>query len=34
VPTRGFHLAYSPGFRGSIPLAGRRRTDETLRHAS
>ena len=33
VPTRGFHLAYSPGFRGSIPLAGRR-TDETLRHAS
>ena len=22
VPTRGFHLAYSPGFRGAIPRAG------------
>jgi hypothetical protein len=21
VPTRGFHLAYSPGFRGGVPLA-------------
>jgi hypothetical protein len=21
VPTRGFHLAYSPGFRGTIPPA-------------
>jgi hypothetical protein len=21
VPTRGFHLAYSPGFRGAIPPA-------------
>jgi len=34
VPTRGFHLAYSPGFRGSIPQARPRPTDETLRHAS
>ena len=34
VPTRGFHLAYSPGFRGSIPQARPRQTDETLRHAS
>jgi hypothetical protein len=34
VPTRGFHLAYSPGFRDSVPLAGRRRTGGTLRHAS
>src|SRR5579864_2466262 len=25
VPTRGFHLAYSPGFRDSVPLAGQRR---------
>ena len=34
VPTRGFHLAYSPGFRGSIPQARPRQTGETLRHAS
>ena len=34
VPTRGFHLAYSPGFRGGIPPAGVRRTGGTLRHAS
>ena len=34
VPTRGFHLAYSPGFRGSLPQARPRQTDETLRHAS
>ncbi len=34
VPTRGFHLAYSPGFRGSMPLARPRRTGEALRHAS
>jgi predicted unusual protein kinase regulating ubiquinone biosynthesis (AarF/ABC1/UbiB family) len=34
VPTRGFHLAYSPGFRGSIPPARHRPTDGTLRHAS
>ena len=34
VPTRGFHLAYSPGFRDSVPLAGRRRTGGTLRPAS
>lgn len=34
VPTRGFHLAYSPGFRGSIPPARPQRTDGTLRHAS
>ncbi len=33
VPTRGFHLAYSPGFRGSIPPAQLQPTD-TLRHAS
>jgi hypothetical protein len=33
VPTRGFHLAYSPGFRDSAPLAGRR-TGATLRQAS
>jgi predicted unusual protein kinase regulating ubiquinone biosynthesis (AarF/ABC1/UbiB family) len=31
VPTRGFHLAYSPGFRGGIPQARPRPTDETLR---
>jgi hypothetical protein len=24
VPTRGFHLAYSPGFRDSIPRRGER----------
>ncbi len=34
VPTRGFHLAYSPGFRGGIPPAGPRQTGETLRQAS
>src|SRR5580700_7803170 len=34
VPTRGFHLAYSPGFRGSIPPARHRQTDGTLRYAS
>ena len=34
VPTRGFHLAYSPGFRGSIPLAQPQPTGGTLRHAS
>ena len=34
VPTRGFHLAYSPGFRGGIPPARPQRTDGTLRHAS
>ena len=32
VPTRGFHLAYSPGFRDSVPPA--RRTGGTLRQAS
>jgi len=32
VPTRGFHLAYSPGFRDSIPPA--RGTGGTLRQAS
>jgi predicted unusual protein kinase regulating ubiquinone biosynthesis (AarF/ABC1/UbiB family) len=34
VPTRGFHLAYSPGFRSSILQVRPRQTDETLRHAS
>jgi predicted unusual protein kinase regulating ubiquinone biosynthesis (AarF/ABC1/UbiB family) len=34
VPTRGFHLAYSPGFRGSTPHARPQPTDETLRPAS
>jgi len=34
VPTRGFHLAYSPGFRGSIPPARHQQTDGTLRYAS
>ncbi len=34
VPTRGFHLAYSPGFRGSVLLAGERRAGGTLRQAS
>jgi len=34
VPTRGFHLAYSPGFRSSIPPAPPQQTDGTLRHAS
>jgi predicted unusual protein kinase regulating ubiquinone biosynthesis (AarF/ABC1/UbiB family) len=32
VPTRGFHLAYSPGFRDSVPPA--RHTGGTLRPAS
>jgi hypothetical protein len=27
VPTRGFHLAYSPGFRGAIPRPGPGRHD-------
>jgi predicted unusual protein kinase regulating ubiquinone biosynthesis (AarF/ABC1/UbiB family) len=34
VPTRGFHLAYSPGFRGDIPPARPRRTAAALRRAS
>jgi predicted unusual protein kinase regulating ubiquinone biosynthesis (AarF/ABC1/UbiB family) len=34
VPTRGFHLAYSPGFRGSLPQTPPRHTGSTLRHAS
>ena len=34
VPTRGFHLAYSPGFRGGVPSAGPRQTGVTLRDAS
>jgi hypothetical protein len=34
VPTRGFHLAYSPGFRDSIPPARPQPTDGTLHHAS
>jgi hypothetical protein len=34
VPTRGFHLAYSPGFRGSIPPAQTQRRDAALRNAS
>jgi predicted unusual protein kinase regulating ubiquinone biosynthesis (AarF/ABC1/UbiB family) len=34
VPTRGFHLAYSPGFRGSIPPAQPQPTGGTVRHAS
>ena len=34
VPTRGFHLAYSPGFRGSIPPAQPQPTGGTLRRAS
>jgi predicted unusual protein kinase regulating ubiquinone biosynthesis (AarF/ABC1/UbiB family) len=33
VPTRGFHLAYSPGFRGDIPPARTRRHGGTLRQA-
>ena len=33
VPTRGFHLAYSPGFRGGIPSARPRGTGGALRHA-
>jgi hypothetical protein len=34
VPTRGFHLAYSPGFRDGIPQTRPRRTDGALRQAS
>ena len=34
VPTRGFHLAYSPGFRGSIPPARPQPAGGTLRRAS
>jgi predicted unusual protein kinase regulating ubiquinone biosynthesis (AarF/ABC1/UbiB family) len=34
VPTRGFHLAYSPGFRGDIPPARPRQTGRALRQAS
>ncbi|MFY9932459.1 MAG: AarF/UbiB family protein [Streptosporangiaceae bacterium] len=34
VPTRGFHLAHSPGFRSSILQVRPWQTDETLRHAS
>jgi hypothetical protein len=34
VPTRGFHLAYSPGFRGDIPPARPQRTGGALRQAS
>jgi predicted unusual protein kinase regulating ubiquinone biosynthesis (AarF/ABC1/UbiB family) len=34
VPTRGFHLAYSPGFRGSNSLTQPQRTDGALRPAS
>ena len=34
VPTRGFHLTYSPGFRGGIPAAQPQPTGGTLRHAS
>ncbi len=34
VPTRGFHLAYSPGFRGDIPPARLRQTGRALRQAS
>jgi hypothetical protein len=34
VPTRGFHLAYSPGFRGGITPARPQPTGGTLRHAS
>ena len=34
VPTRGFHLAYSPGFRGGILPARPQRPGGTLRHAS
>jgi predicted unusual protein kinase regulating ubiquinone biosynthesis (AarF/ABC1/UbiB family) len=34
VPTRGFHLAYSPGFRGGIPPARPRPAARALRHAS
>ncbi len=34
VPTRGFHLAYSPGFRGGVPPARPQRPGGTLRRAS
>jgi hypothetical protein len=34
VPTRAFHLAYSPGSRASIPPARPQRTEGTLRRAS
>jgi predicted unusual protein kinase regulating ubiquinone biosynthesis (AarF/ABC1/UbiB family) len=34
VPTRGFHLAYSPGFRGGFLPAQTRRTDGPFRQAS
>ena len=34
VPTRGFHLAYSPGFRGGTPRPGPSEPNGTLRHAS
>ncbi len=34
VPTRGFHLTYSPGFRDSIPQAQPQPTGGTLRQAS
>ena len=34
VPTRGFHLAYSPGFRGSTPSPRPGQTGEAFRHAS
>jgi len=34
VPTRGFHLAYSPGFRGSFGPARPERTGGALRDAS
>jgi hypothetical protein len=34
VPTRGFHLAYSPGFRDSIPPAQPQPAGGTLRRAS
>jgi hypothetical protein len=33
VPTRGFHLAYSPGFRGAIPPAWPRPTRQPLHHS-
>jgi predicted unusual protein kinase regulating ubiquinone biosynthesis (AarF/ABC1/UbiB family) len=34
APTRGFHLAYSPGFRGDTAPAQPRPTGAALRHAS
>jgi predicted unusual protein kinase regulating ubiquinone biosynthesis (AarF/ABC1/UbiB family) len=33
VPTRGFHLAYSPGFRGAIPPAWPRPARQPLHHS-